>query len=376
MEGRYLYSALNRLASVSTAVRASVLGHRDLLERLRRGEKAGGLPPVLSKALAKLDWEAAEKEDRALEAAGDRILSWEDPAYPERLRNLPDPPPALYLRGDPAPLALPMVAVVGSRLSTVYGQNVARTLAADLAREGCAVVSGLARGIDSAAHEGSLAVPGRAAAVLGTGLDRCYPPENEPLLLAILKAGGAVLTEFPPGTPPLPRHFPQRNRILAGLSWGVVVVEATERSGSLVTARFAVETGREVFAVPHNLTSRTGIGPNLLIQKGAKLVLQVSDILEELPEEIRNRLKRETSPEGTYSRGADLSPEARKVLSLLRPDAPRTVDDLCAALGLSPADLLPRLLELQMGGYCVELPGMRFAAKRAPTESARWPTPC
>jgi DNA processing protein len=376
MEARYLYSALSRLGSVPTSVRASLLGHRNLLERLREGEPPRGLPPSLCKAFARLDWEAAEAADRALEARGDRILCWEDPNYPERLRHLPDPPPALYLRGDLAPLDLPVVAVVGSRLSTVYGQNVARSLAEDLARSGCTVVSGLARGIDAAAHEGSLTVPGRAAAVLGTGLDLCYPPENEPLLGAILEARGLVLTEFPPGTPPLPRNFPQRNRIIAGLAFGVLVVEATERSGSLVTARFALETGREVFAVPHNLTSRTGIGPNLLIQKGAKLVLQVSDILEELPEEARNLLKRETSSGRDYSLGPELSPEAREVLALLRPDSPSTVDELCAASGLSPGDLLPRLLELQMGGYCVELPGMRYAAKRTPTERTGWPTPC
>lgn len=369
MEARYLYSALSRLGSVSSAARASLLGHRDLLERLRGGEPPRGLPSTLCKAIARLDWEAAEAADRELEARGDRILCWEDPAYPDPLRHLPDPPPALYVRGDLAPLEHPAVAVVGSRLSTVYGQNVARTLAADLVRSGCTVVSGLARGIDAAAHEGSLAVRGRAAAVLGTGLDRCYPPENEPLLEAILKAGGAVLTEFPPLTPPLPRNFPQRNRILAGLSSGVLVVEATERSGSLVTARFALETGREVFAVPHNLTSRTGIGPNLLIQKGAKLVLQVSDILEELPEAVRNHLKRETPPGGDYSSPApELSPEARKVLALLRPDTASTVDELCAGSGLHAGQLLPCLLELQMGGYCVELPGMRYAAKRTPTE--------
>lgn len=368
MEARFLYSALSRLGSVSTAARASLLNHRDLLERLRGGKAPRDLPPSLCKAFARLDWEAAESADRALEARGDRILCWEDPAYPPLLRHLPDPPPALFVRGDLGPLDAPAVAVVGSRLSTVYGQNVARTLAGDLARSGCTVVSGLARGIDAAAHEGSLDVPGRAAAVLGTGLDLCYPPEHEPLLGAILKAGGLVLTEFPPGTPPLPRNFPQRNRILAGLAFGVLVVEATERSGSLVTARFALETGREVFAVPHNLTSRTGVGPNLLIQKGAKLVLRVSDILEELPEEARNRLKRETPSRSGYSPPPPLSPEARRILALLRPDGPSTVDELCAGSGLSPGDLLPVLLELQLGGYCVELPGMRYAAKRTPTE--------
>ena len=365
MDSRYLYSALNRVHSVSTSSKARLLGHPDLLLRIRAHDPVPEVHPTLSKAVANLDWEAAFQEDKDLESQGIHILSWADGEYPERLRSLPDPPPALYVRGRLETLKPPAIAVVGSRLSTVYGLGVARSLAGDLVRAGLCVVSGLARGIDTAAHEGSLSVPGRALAVLGTGPDKVYPRENEGLHRRILESGGTVLTEFPPGIPPHPRNFPQRNRVIAGLAWGVLVVEATERSGSLITACFAAETGREVFAVPHNLTSRTGIGPNSLIQRGAKLVLQVSDVVEELPEVIRTALQPETSQTGSDAAIPDLSEESRKVLAQLAPDTARSVDTLCAATGLPAAEVLARLFELQMGGHCVELPGMRYALKRA-----------
>jgi len=365
----YLFSALTRLTGVSTAQRAGLFGDPELLVRIRGGKPAPGLHPSLSKAFANLDWRICEKEDKALEAAGVLLLSWDHPRYPEPLRALPDPPPALYIRGSLEALDLPIVAIVGSRLSTVYGQAVARDMAEEAARSGFAVISGLARGIDSAAHRGSLAVPGRAIGVLGTGIDVPYPRENAPLMKEIAESGGAVLTELPPGTPPLPRHFPMRNRVIAGLSWAVLVVEATERSGSLITARFALETGKEIFAVPHNITSHTGVGPNTLIQKGAKLVQRIEDILEELPEHLRCKLKPSDSQ---FSMDSIARPAlysgygegAQKVLGTLKPDHALGVDALCAATGLAAQELLPALLELQLTGACVELPGMRYALSR------------
>ncbi len=371
----YLYSALTRLASVSTVLRADLLKDESLLVSLRNGSGRVKLHPSLSKALAKLDWAAAEKADRGAEKQGVTILSWNDPRYPEALRSLPDPPPALYVRGPLQVFALPSVAVVGSRLCTVYGQNVARTLAKEMVRAGLAVVSGLARGIDTAAHEGSLAVPGHAAAVLGTGIDRVYPPENDGLLKRILDLGGAVMSEYPPGTPPLPRNFPVRNRVISGLTSGVLVVEATERSGSLVTARFAIETGREVYAVPHNITSRTGIGPNTLIQKGAKLVQQVADIVEELPPNVRCKMKpvNETGETGDVS-DVGLSEKASRLLSAMSPDEGRSIDRLSGESGLSTPDVLTGLVELQMSGLCVELPGTRYARRTSPKEPNEWQT--
>ena len=362
----YLYGALTRLNSVPTALRAQLLGDLPLLLTLRRGGRAPGLHPTLSKAVAKLDWGGCERQDREAERGGATLIGWDDPRFPEMLRDLPDPPPALYVRGSLKVLEVPALAVVGSRLSTVYGQNMAREFARDAVGAGLAVISGLARGIDSSAHRGSLAVRGRAVGVLGTGIDVPYPRENEILMREIVEAGGAVLTELPPGSPPLPRNFPMRNRLIAGLAWGVVVVEATERSGSLITARFAAETGKEVFALPHNLTSRTGIGPNTLIQKGAKLAQRIEDILEELPEHLSCRLKPpEQSDAGTNtgdpSGYSELGDTARKILRHLSPDESVGADALCEAAGLSPPEVLAALLELQMAGACVELPGTRYA---------------
>lgn len=311
-----------------------------------------------------MDWERCRREDEAFLESGGKILAWPNEAYPAPLRELPDPPPALYLRGDSALLKLPAVAVVGSRLSTVYGQNVARMLSEELARAGTLVISGLARGIDRAAHEGALAVPGRTAAVLGTGIDVIYPRENKGLYEKILAQGGAILTENPPGTPPLPRQFPVRNRIIAGLAWGTVVVEANERSGSLVTARFTAETGREVFAVPHNITSRTGIGPNTLIQKGAKLVQRVEDILEEMPAHLRPFLA-PPSPEAERSQRGAPTGEAGRLMAVLAPDQPKGVDTLCGDSGLTADRVLVLLLELKLAGKVLELPGMRYALASA-----------
>lgn len=366
----YLYSSLTRLTSVPTSLRAQLLGREDLLRGLREGRAVPDLHPRLSNALAKLDWARCEEEDRRAEAAGVTLLAWDHPRYPEPLRHLPDPPPALYLRGPLRALEAPGVAVVGSRLSTVYGQNVSRMMGEDLAREGFTVISGLARGIDTAAHEGALAAGGFTAGVLGTGIDVPYPAENRGLMDRIEGAGGAVLSEFPPGTSPMPRNFPARNRVIAGLSWAVLVIEATERSGALITARFAIETGRECFAVPHNLTSRTGVGPNTLIQKGAKLIQRALDVRDELPQHLCCMLQPpEASPSGAHGGAAALSEDARALAAHLRPDEGVGVDALCQAAGLPAARVLSGLLELQMSGRCVELPGMRYALKRIPKET-------
>lgn len=362
----YLFSALTRLTSVPTAMKAGLFGDLELLERIRNGGSVQGLHPTLSKAFANLDWRRCEREDRTREASGVLIVSWDHPRYPRTLRALADPPPALYVRGSLDALDLPILAIVGSRLSTVYGQNIARDLAEESARAGLAVVSGLARGIDSAAHRGSLVLPGHAVAVLGTGIDVAYPRENAPLMAQISENGGAILTELPPGAPPLPRNFPMRNRVIAGLSWAVLVVEATERLGSLVTVRFALETDKEIFAVPHNITSRTGVGPNSLIQKGAKLVQRIEDILEELPEHLRCTLKPqdtdfsgENAEESAFYSG--FGEGAKRILGVLKPDEGQGVDALCAAAGVTASELLAGLLELQLAGACVELPGMRYA---------------
>src|SRR5215211_899876 len=264
---------------------------------------------------------------RALEGA--EVLALDDGAYPALLREIPDPPVTLYVRGEwRACLESPCVAVVGSRRCSTYGQNVASMLARELASRGVTIISGLARGIDAAAHRGALEAGGRTVAVMGTGLDQVYPRDHRKLAQEILAGGGALVSEFPLETPPAPQNFPYRNRVISGLSLGVLVVEAAENSGSLITARLALEQGREVWAVPGNITSRNSFGTNYLIKgAGAKLVQQWQDICEELPPEIAARLlppatkkKEEGSPRQISLAPADLSATEQAVFKLLSTD--------------------------------------------------------
>lgn len=227
---------------------------------------------------AKLDLDA---EMARLEKAGVQVVTWQSSDYPESLRNIYHPPPVLYLRGSLSPADEWAVSVVGTRRATVYGKEAARHIAGELTRAGVTVISGLARGIDTAAHQAALDAGGRTVAVLGSGVDVAYPTENRRLMQRIVEHG-AVLSEYSLGTPPEGSNFPPRNRIISGLSLGVVIVEAGERSGALITADYAAEQGRDVFAVPGNMFNRTFRGCNRLIQQGAKLVLGVEDILEEL----------------------------------------------------------------------------------------------
>jgi DNA processing protein len=251
------------------------------------------------------------------------------------------------------------VAVVGTRRPTAYGVAVAGRLAADLAARGVTIVSGLARGIDTAAHAGALAAGGRTLAVLGTGLDVAYPPENRALAERI--AGhGALLSQFPRGAPPLPHHFPLRNRTIAGLALGVVVVEAATRSGALITAGFAGELGRETFAVPGAVTSSQSAGTNGLIQDGAKLVRTWLDIVEELPEPWR-RAVREIVPVAETV-GAPADDAARRVLAGLALDEPRHIDALIARVSLPPARVATALLSLELAGRARQLGGQRWVA--------------
>jgi DNA processing protein len=308
--------------------------------------------------------EKIKDEDDELLRERIKIVPYSDPLYPEQLKEIVDPPPCLYLKGSFAPFSKPSVAIVGSRNATIYGLNVAETISKDLALNGVAIVSGLARGIDSSAHKGSLCVKGAQIGVLGTGIDIVYPKDNEKLFEDVLKNDGAILTEFPPKTPPLKKNFPTRNRIIAGLSWGVLIVEAEERSGSLVTARFAVETGKEVFAIPHNITSSGGVGPNLLIQKGAKLVMSVQDILDEMPDFLKSKLLRYNEQLLEIDiPSLPLSEEEFRILKLLRKDETRSIDSLIELGGLSLGKTLSVISSLKIKGLCEEHPGNRFSRK-------------
>jgi DNA processing protein len=340
---------------------------RSELERLRLRPEA-----VESIALRDRFAEAARELERVREIEGADVLVLDDGAYPSLLREIPDPPLTLYVRGRWAEcLDAPCVGIVGSRRCSAYGQNVAHSLARELASRGVTIISGLARGIDAAAHRGALEAGGRTAAVLGTGLDEVYPRDHRKLAVEILERGGALVTQFPLGTPPVAENFPYRNRIISGLSLGVVVVEASENSGSLITARLALEQGREVFAVPGSITSRYSFGTNFLIKgAGAKLVQAWQDIVTEFPPEIAAAI---LPPEPGKKKGAgrsnetplpsDLSDPERAVLKLLTSDEPAHIDSLSEATGLAVAELSGVLLSLEMRDLVRQLPGRCFVRK-------------
>jgi DNA processing protein len=308
--------------------------------------------------------DAASEIERA-RRSGCRILCLTSGDYPDLLRQIPDPPLLLYVKGDVSAAANP-IAVVGSRRATRYGMAASQRLSAQLAAAGIAVVSGLALGIDTAAHKGALMAGGKTVAVLGSGLLRIYPPENEDLFHQIVQ-NGAVISEFALTAAPEARHFPQRNRIISGLSRGVVVVEAAARSGALITARLAAEQNREVFAVPGSIQSAMSGGTHLLIQQGAKLVAQVSDILEEIvpllngPRTFEKNVSDPPSAQPTTEL-AGLTAQEANIYRLLEP-YPIHIDALARQLNMAPGALAAALLTLELKGLAVQQPGMNFALK-------------
>jgi len=327
---------------------------RDAAERLRAGASPTMVLTELLDRRACGQPERATLDRRALAAWGrakDRgidALPWSDPSYPASLAAITDPPFVLWTRGASAALERPAVALVGSRAASPYGLAVAERLGADLAARGLAVVSGLARGVDSAAHRGALAGGGSTIAVLGSGADVIYPPEHASLAREI-EVTGLVMSELAPGTPPLPLFFPLRNRIISGLSRAVVVIEAGEKSGSLITARLALDQGRDVLAVPGNILSGRNRGAHGLLRDGAKIVEDVDDILEELGLPART-----ARPAG---------PCHDPVLASLTPGEPADLDAIAGRSGVAPARLLPRLFELELKGLVARAGGGRFVRK-------------
>src|SRR5215470_11646432 len=285
--------ALNMTPGVGPRVTARLLEHfgsaEAVFEAPRRELALLRLTPETIETIANREChEGAEQEVERVRKLGGDIIVLDDGIYPALLRETYDPPVTLYVKGAWSEcLEQPCVAIVGSRRCSTYGQNAALMLSRELAQRGVTIISGLARGIDAAAHRGALEAGGKTVAVMGTGLNQFYPRDHSKLALEILKAGGALVTQFPLGTPPVSENFPYRNRVISGLSLGVVVVESAENSGSLITARLAMEQNREVFAVPGNITSRNSFGTNYLIKgAGAKLVQQWQDIAAELPRPI------------------------------------------------------------------------------------------
>lgn len=352
--------------------------HPSLKRRLKPGssndeEGFDGSEESLDKALALLppgtgdifrgdfrEW--ADKQIFAAGNTGVAIVTWEDATYPPLLRRLPDPPPSLYVKGALASMDRGSVAVVGSRRASLYGTRVAEELGGELAAWGVTVVSGAARGIDSAAHRGSLACGGPTVGVLGTGIDVVYPKENAALLDRISRCG-ALVTEYPMEAPPLAQHFPVRNRIIAGLSHAVVVVEAARDSGSLITARLAAdELGLPVGVVPGPITSQTSQGCNDMIYDGAVPVRDVQDILDLLPDGARRRAHG-LPVEDASDAAEGLDPEVRRALDRLDTHVAQSADELAASLQLASGVLLGHLLELEVKGLAARLPGGMYIKK-------------
>ena len=322
------------------------------------------LPAPVAQALFKKQtfWRA-EKEVAAIRRIGCRVVHWHEPEYPQTLLQIYDPPVMLYVRGDASILNAPSLSIVGTRRPTVYGSQMAERMGRDLAKRGLAIVSGLARGIDAIAHEGATAVGGRAIGVLGTGIDVCYPKENRKLYEKVLERG-AILSELPTGSHPAPENFPVRNRIIAGMPLGVVIVEGKEHSGSLITARLAMEFGREVFGVPGNVTQEVSFAPNQLIKQGAKLVTSAEDVIEELPTPIRAALVQAEAVEAEQRNllaVEGLNPTEQKIYALLSTEESRHIDELVENTGLNSSDVLATLFTLEMKGIIRQLPGKQFS---------------
>jgi DNA processing protein len=331
--------------------------------------EAAGLRAISAQSLGTgRSMELAQDEVGKVAAADARIVSLDDPGYPTQLKQIYDPPLILYVRGNEASISQPGIALVGTRHPTPYGSGMAERLACDLAARGLVIFSGMARGIDTAGHRGAIAAKGKTVAVWGTGVDVVYPKENTRLVEQILALGGAIISEFPMGTFPAPQNFPIRNRIISGISLGVLVVEAAEYSGTRITARCALEQNREVFAVPGNVTNKGSWTPNTLIKQGAKLVATWEDIWEELPTEVRLTLQPEAggeSPEGQTASlfgETELSPHEKKIFALLKADESTHIDDIVERLepALSSSEIFAALFELELAGKVKQLPGKNF----------------
>src|SRR5256714_4155369 len=312
--------------------------------------------------------EMAQEEMIRATSAGAHIVTLDDPEYPPTLKQIYDPPLALYVRGEISVLSQPGIGVVGTRHPTPYGIGMAERLSMDLSVRGLVIISGMARGIDTCAHRGVINAKGRTIAVFGTGVDVIYPKENKKLAENILAMGGALISEFAMGTFAAPQNFPIRNRIISGLSIGVLVVEAGEYSGTRITSRCALEQNRDVFAVPGNVTNKNSWGPNTLIKQGAKLVATWEDVWEELPADVRLALEPAASPESQADQTAslfkegELPPHEKKILALLKADEAQHLDEIIEKLEpeMSSSEIFAALFELELAGKVKQLPGKNF----------------
>src|SRR3954468_4535872 len=372
-------TSLQWLALSLTPAMGPIRGHR-LVQHLGAVERvflsslteleAAGIPAVSAQSIALgKSYSAAEEEFMKARDAAAEIITFDDACYPVRLKEIYDPPLALYVRGDATLLPLPGLGVVGTRHPTPYGMGMAERLSNDLASRGLVIVSGMARGVDTHAHRGALNGKGKTVAVWGTGIDVPYPRDNKRIAESIVTAGGALVSEFPVGTFAAPQNFPIRNRIISGLSLGVLVVEAGEYSGTRITALCALEQGREIFAVPGNVTNKNSWGPNTLIKQGAKLTATWEDVWEELPAELQARLLPPADPESKAAVTASLfeddqalGPAERKIYALLKPDESTHIDEMVERLEpeVSSSEIFAALFELEMSGKIRQVPGKNF----------------
>ena len=345
--------------SVDNIFRAS------LTELEAAGLRAGAAQSIgTGKSLA-----LAEEEMLRATAAGAHIVSLSDPAYPPLLKQIYDPPVVLFVRGEVETISRPGIAIVGTRHPTPYGIGMAERLACDLANRGLVIFSGMARGVDTAAHRGAFQAKGKTVAVFGTGVDVMYPRENRKIAEQMVALGGALVSEFPMATFAAPQNFPIRNRIISGLSLGVLVVEAGEYSGTRITARCALEQDRDLFAVPGNVTNKNSWGPNTLIKQGARLTATWEDVWEELPADVQAQFvpesPSESNPPTTASLFEDdqtLGAAERKIFALLKPDESTHIDELVEQLEphVSSSEIFAALFELEMSGKIRQLPGKNF----------------
>jgi DNA processing protein len=322
--------------------------------------------------------DAAQEEWKRVYDNGGSLLTYPDDEYPERLREIYDAPAVLWIRGNRALFSRPAIAVIGTRHPTPYGAGMAELLSRDLALRKLVILSGMARGIDTAAHKGALAAKAPTIAIWGTGIDVIYPKENKHLAEQILLGGGAIISEFPMGTFPAPQNFPKRNRIISGMSVGVLVVEASETSGTRVTARCALEQNRDVYAVPGNVTNKTAWGPNTLIKQGARLVATWEDVWEDLPTQVRVQLEEHLEAESNVGvnvppesnqpsdaslfSATQLAPNEERVFRALHTDEALQLDELMEKLEgeLTSSEVFTALFELELAGRVKQLPGKNF----------------
>ncbi|MCE5312294.1 MAG: DNA-processing protein DprA [Nitrospiraceae bacterium] len=350
--------------------------YRKLLSKFRSAQNifsasAGDLAKTADLSHAKASnilefnkWAEVDQEIKKAEELGISIIPLTDPAYPEQLRPFDDAPIILYVKGSITPDDINSVAVVGSRLMSEYGRSAARQISFGLASSGITIISGMARGIDTTAHESALKAGGRTIAVLGSGLDVPYPSENKKLFAKIAEAG-AVISEFPFGTGPLRENFPRRNRLISGLSMGVLVVEAAAGSGSLITASYGLEQGKEIFAVPGSIGQKNSEGTNALIKNGARLVQQAEDIIEELAPKIKNNIRLSTPrrPQEMLAQldALEISGDEKAICTVLASGA-RQIDQISRELNISSARLSGILLNLELKGLIRQLDGKKFEA--------------